>query len=336
MYMSNAVENAKTLIKEEKYKETLKLARKRHGKDDIEEYLEILDLLIEKDYLLALEEKGLYFQYYDPTHGNGDYGEVYFDKYLEKQPKSINVICDKALCRFNKNHVDEALEYMDKAYEKYSSYSKIEKPRIKKEEVLMGKIELLMQNKDYKDALTLLNQYENSYPPNNKLDLYKGQALQKTGENEASLEYLTQSIDEEPSIIGLNSKGDALYELGRYKDALSEYNKCIKYEREATDDLELISNFNSKAGFCAVKMGNEKKAVQYFNKTINMLNEKGRLPKDIEEIYQKCSFEKERIIKTGKVNDEEFKQSRFLSLDASLKILIVIIILFIILKILGY
>ena len=83
-------------------------------------------------------------------------------------------------------------------------------------------------------------------------------------------------------------------------------------------------------------MGNEKKAVQYFNKTINMLNEKGRLPKDIEEIYQKCSFEKERIIKTGKVNDEEFKQSRFLSLDASLKILIVIIILFIILKILGY
>ena len=63
------------------------------------------------DYLPALEEKGLYYQYYDESHDNGDYGEKYFDKYLEKQPRSINVICDKALSRFNKNKIDEALEY---------------------------------------------------------------------------------------------------------------------------------------------------------------------------------------------------------------------------------
>ena len=70
--------------------------------------------------LSALEEKGLYYQYYDESHDNGDYGEKYFDKYLEKQPRSINVICDKALSRFNKNKIDEALEYMDKAEEKYN------------------------------------------------------------------------------------------------------------------------------------------------------------------------------------------------------------------------
>ena len=45
--MSDAIEKAKQYIEEENYKEAIKLARKRHSKDDIEEYLTILDLLIE-------------------------------------------------------------------------------------------------------------------------------------------------------------------------------------------------------------------------------------------------------------------------------------------------
>ena len=58
---------------------------------------------------------------------------------------------------------DEALEYMDKAEEKYKSYSPIEKPRISKKEIKMGKIELLIQAKRYEEALTNLNNYENTY-----------------------------------------------------------------------------------------------------------------------------------------------------------------------------
>ena len=100
--MSDAVEQAQIYIEKEDYKQALKLARKRHGKDDIEEYIAILDLLIDDEYLPALEEKGMYYQYYDENHDNGDYGEKYFDEYLEKQPRSINAICDKALSRFNK------------------------------------------------------------------------------------------------------------------------------------------------------------------------------------------------------------------------------------------
>ena len=124
--MSDAISTARHYIQDKNYKEALKLAKKRHSKDDIEDYLTILDLLIDKDYLLALEEKGMYYQYFDETHDNGDYGEKYFDKYLEKQPKSINVICDKALSRFNKNKIDEALEYIDRAEKNYKSYSNIE------------------------------------------------------------------------------------------------------------------------------------------------------------------------------------------------------------------
>ena len=94
--MSEAIETAKKYISDEKYYEALKLARKRHGKDDVEDYLSILDMLIDRAYIIAIEEKGMYYQYYDETHDNGDYGEKYFDEYLKRQPRSINALCDKA------------------------------------------------------------------------------------------------------------------------------------------------------------------------------------------------------------------------------------------------
>lgn len=334
--MSDAIESAKQYIADENCQEALKLARKRHGKDDVEDYLSILDLLIDANYIQAIEEKGIYYQYYDETHDHGDYGEKYFNRYLEKQPKSINTICDLALSRFNKGHVDEAISYMDKALEKYKSYSRIEKPRISKKEVLLGKIELLMQSKRYEDALSELNKYENQYGRDEKLDLYKGQMLQKTGKNNEALEYINQSLLNEDTLIGFNAKGDALYELKQYKEALKNYKNCIQYESKIEDDLELITNFNYKSAFCCVKLGDDQEAIKYLNKTISMLNEHGRLPKDIESIYQECSFEKERIMKKGEVKDEEFRKTRFFSTRTSLIILAVIIILYLILRYLGY
>ena len=333
--MSDAIETAKLYIQDENYKEALKLAKKRHSKDDIDEYLTILDLLIDADYLLALEEKGMYYQYFDETHDNGDYGEKYFDEYLKRQPRSINVLCDKALSRFNKNEIDEALEYMDKAEEKYKSYSPIEKPRISKKEVKMGKIELLVQAKRYDEALKNLEIYENQYGGDTKSDLYKGQMLQKTGKNNEALKYLDKSLLEEDTLLAYNSKADALYELKEYKSALKNYKHCISYEKKV-DDLELVTNFNYKAAFCCVKLDDDKEAIKYLNKTINMLNEHGRLPNDLEMIYQKCSFEKERIMKTGEVKDEEFRQTKFLSAKTSLILLAIILILYVILKMIGY
>ena len=334
--MSEAIETAKQYIADENYEEALKLARKRHGKDDTEDYLTILDLLIYADYILAIEEKGIYYQYYDNTHDDGDYGEKYFDEYLKRQPRSVNVLCDKAMSQFNKGNVTEALEYMDKAYDRYKSYSNIEKPRISKKEVLMGKIELLIQSKMYEDALKSVNIYENNYGLDEKSSLYKGQMLQKTGQNEEALKYLDKSLQNEDTIIGFNAKGDALYELKKYKDALKVYKTCLHYESKVEDDLELVTNFNYKAAFCCVNLGNDSEAIKYLNKTINMLNEHGRLPKDIEAIYQKCSFEKERILKKGEVKDEEFRKTRFFSARTSIIILAIILILYFILRYLGY
>lgn len=334
--MNEVIKTAKQYIADENCKEALQLARKRHGTDEVEDYLAILDLLIDADYMPAIEEKGIYYQYYDETHDNGDYGEKYFNKYLEKQPKSINVMCDLALSRFNKGYIDESIDYMDQALEKYKTYSRIEKPRITKKEISMKKIELLIQAKRYDEALRDLDKYENQYGGDEKLDLYKGQMLQKTGKNREAIEYLDKSILNEDTIMGFNAKGDALYELKQYNDALKNYKNCIHYESKIENDLELITNFNYKAAFCCVNLGDEQEAIKYLNKTINMLNEHGRLPKDIESIYQKCSFEKERIMKKGEVKDEEFRKTRFFSTRTSLIILAIILILYVILRYFGY
>ena len=66
--MNKSIEAANQYISENNYEEALKLARKRHGKDEVEDYLAILDLLIDADYLPAIEEKGIYYQYYDESH----------------------------------------------------------------------------------------------------------------------------------------------------------------------------------------------------------------------------------------------------------------------------
>ncbi len=334
--MGKEIEKAKKLIEDANYKDALKTARKRHGKDDIESYLTILDLLIQKDYLPALEEKGMYYQYYDPSHDDGDYGEKYFDEYLKKQPKSINALCDKSMSLFNKSKIDESLKYMDTAYNRYDKYCKVEEPRISKKEVKMAKIELLIQAKKYREALDELNKYEVKYDDDKKLNLYKGQMLQKNGKNKEALIYLEKSLDEETTLTALNAKADAEYELGQYKEALKDYRQCIQYEKEANDNLELTTNFNYKAAFCCVELGDNQEAIKHLNKTINKLNEYGRLPHDLETIYQKCSFEKDRIMRQGDIKDEEFKKTKFISSKYAIYALIVIIILYIILKIIGY
>lgn len=334
--MSDAILKAKQYIEEENYKDALAIARKRHGKDDVDSYLSILDLLIDDGYLPALEEKGMYYQYYDETHDNGDYGERYFDEYLEKQPKSINALCDKAMSKFNKGNVDAAIEYMDTALDRYKPYSKIEEPRLSKKEIIMARIELLIKAKRYDDALKSLNNYENQFGSNQKTDLYKGQALQKVGKNDEALEYLNKSLGEEETIIALNAKGDALYELKQYDNALKAYNDCISYEGRIDDDLELVTNFNYKAAFCCVELGDNQKAIKYLNKTINMLNEHGRLSKDLEAIYQKCSFEKDRIMRHEDVEDKEFRQTKFLPARYAIIALLIILILYVILKMNGY
>ena len=138
-------------------------------------------------------------------------------------------------------------------------------------------------------------------------------------------------------VIKENDPFDITYlGAGEYKKALDSYNSCITHEKDVKDDLELVTNFNYKAAFCNVELGNYDEAVKHLNKTIDMLNEKGRLDKNLEDIYQKCSFEKDRLMYKNNVEDKRFSNFKFLSTKTSITALIIIIIAYIILKIIGY
>lgn len=54
--MSSKLEQAKELIKNKEYKKALNIAKKRHGNDKINEYLIILDLLIQENICLQLKK----------------------------------------------------------------------------------------------------------------------------------------------------------------------------------------------------------------------------------------------------------------------------------------
>ncbi len=322
--MSEEVKKAENLINKQEYKKALDLAKKQHRKGKIENYINILDLLIENNYLKALEEKGLYYLYYDENHDNNDYGEKYFDKYLKAQPRSINALSEKAMARSEKKDYKKAITYMSKALDSYDKFSESEKPRISKEEVWMGKIELLLKENS-PDALNELNKFEKEHNENKKLILFKGIELSKNNQNEEALEYLNKSLTQERTVIAVNAKGNVLFNLKRFKEALECFDSCIQYEKDV-DDLELLTNFNSKAAFSAIELEDYSEGVKYLNKTINMLNQYPRLPDNLEKIYRECSFEKDRLLRKENVKDKEFSKTRFLSS----KVAIVVLILFII------
>lgn len=332
--MSDEIIKAKDFIENKECKKALDLAKKMHRKDRINDYLEILDLLIAEKYLPAFEEKGQYYLYFDENHDNEDYGEKYFNQYLEIQPHSINLMCSKAMALSYKD-LNKSIKLMDKALKSYDNFSEDEKPRITEEDIWMGKIELLVKKNDKKETLAELNNFEKEYPDNPKMILYKGILLSETGEDENALKYLETSLKRDNTILALNAKGNALYNLRRYNEALAVYNKCISHEKEV-DDLDIKTNFNSKAAFSAIELENYNEAIKYLNKTITMLNEHGRLKNDLEKIYRQCSFEKERLLKQYNIQDRKFSRFKFLSSKTALIVLILFIIGYFILTYLGY
>lgn len=123
----------------------------------------------------------------------------------------------------------------------------------------MARIELLIKAKRYDDALRSLNNYENQFGSSQKSDLYKGQTLQKTGKNKEALEYLDKSLKEDTTLIALNSKGDALYELKEYEDALKAYNECIPYENKIEDIIDLKPTSTTKPPSAALILAMSKR-----------------------------------------------------------------------------
>ena len=77
------------LINNEKYGEANELSFKLLKRNKVKKFLEINDLLLEKNYTPALLIRGYYHMLDDENKKSGDHGEKYFNAYLEKRPDSI-------------------------------------------------------------------------------------------------------------------------------------------------------------------------------------------------------------------------------------------------------
>ena len=85
------------LINNEEYEKANQLSFILFQKKNIKEFLEINNLLLEKNYIPALPLRGYYHLIEDAYHDNNDYGEKYFNKYLEKRPDSTSIRLQKEM-----------------------------------------------------------------------------------------------------------------------------------------------------------------------------------------------------------------------------------------------
>lgn len=85
------------LINNEEYEKANQLSFILFQKKNIKEFLEINNLLLEKNYIPALPLRGYYHLIEDAYHDNNDYGEKYFNKYLEERPDSTSIRFQKAI-----------------------------------------------------------------------------------------------------------------------------------------------------------------------------------------------------------------------------------------------
>ncbi len=90
------------LINNEEYEKANQLSFILFQKKNMKEFLEINNLLLEKNYIPALPLRGYYHLIEDAYHDNNDYGEKYFNKYLEERQTQHPFVFKKLLHHLQK------------------------------------------------------------------------------------------------------------------------------------------------------------------------------------------------------------------------------------------
>jgi class 3 adenylate cyclase/uncharacterized protein HemY len=76
----------------------------------------------------------------------------------------------------------------------------------------------------------------------------------------------------------LLNKGDSLFNAQQYENALATYLDCLSGQKTWEDEQEnLLSDCYEKIGICHYKLGNYSEAINWFQKSLDLLREKGDL-----------------------------------------------------------
>ncbi len=321
-------EKALELIKNEKYKQANEFSFKLFQKKKVDEFLEINNLLLEKNYTPALLLRGYYHLVEDIHHDNGDYGEKYFNKYLEQRPDSTTVLFQKAVALQVKEKEKEGEELLDNLIENYKEtpYDDEILTCESKEKLCEIKLIYLFEKQLKEEIINYANELLREYPDNSLAMLIKAKILCANNENQEALDIIDKCLKKQKSIEGIIIKGDIYINLKEYAKAV----KCfdIGISTLGKKEQHLTIEWYHKKGLCLIQLQKYEEAIKCLNKTIDIIREI-EINIDLNEnginLLKECEKEKQELLNLG-VADVKYSKYTF-NLNKLFCILLVLTIL---------
>ncbi|WP_299523896.1 lipopolysaccharide assembly protein LapB [uncultured Methanobrevibacter sp.] len=302
------------LINNKEYEKANKLSFRLFQKKNLNDFLEINDLLLKENYIPAIPLRGYYYLIEDITHDNQDYGEKYFNKYLEKRPDSISIRFQKAVALSAKGKEEESKQIIENLIENYheNPYNDEIITCKSKENLCELKLIYLFEKELKEEALNYGEEILKEYPNNMLTLLAKAKLLcEKNENNEEALEIINRCLKIEKTIEGLLIKGDIYVNLKEYKKAIQCFDMGINALSKTEEPL--ILEWYHKKALALIQLQEYNEAMKCLNRTMdiilsieinNDLNENGiKLLKD-------CEKEKQKLLNQG-IADVKYSKHNF-------------------------
>lgn len=317
------------LINKKEYGKLNKLSFKLFQKKKLNEFLEINNLLLKENYIPALPLRGYYHLVEDINHDNQDYGEKYFDKYLEKRPDSISILFQKAIALSAKGKKKESKQIIENLIENYheNPYTDEIITCKSKEKLCELKLIYLFEKKLKEEALNYGDEILKEYPDNIVTLLIKAKLLcEKNENNEEALEIINKCLKIEKTIEGLLIKGDIYVNLKEYEKAINCFDIGITALSKTEEYLSI--EWYHKKSLALIQLQKYGEAMKCLNKTMDLilaveintdLNETGI------KLLNECKKEKQNLINQG-IQDIKYSSYNF-NLNKLIYIMLVLAIL---------
>lgn len=212
-------------------------------------------LLIKSPLSEKYNQKALAF------YKNNDYqsAEKYFAKALFWKRNNVDVLINYSKTLLNLDKDDEALKILEKLFEKSPGHAEYY--------ALNGQI--LVKNKDYKEAIDQLNQAIENDSLLSHAYYYRGIAKANLNDLTGAADDYTKAQEIDKSNIDALKEGTSLYvKLANYEASIENYNKILELDPKNIDAFMQRGNFK-------MKIGDYNSAIADFSQVINLSPDNG-------------------------------------------------------------
>lgn len=142
---------------------------------------------------------------------------------------------------------------------------------------LCGIIENLLDDKRYDEALTYIERIP-VVAKNYKYEIYMGDVLYGKGRLDEAVAYWNKAVIQYPEIWQVYCcRADRLKKLGRYNDALADYEKCFVIQKKPriTDGLHSMAQLHELLGDYAAAIGDRERLIKCLQEEYNTVSGEG-------------------------------------------------------------